>query len=85
MFNGQYFASLYKQMLGISNRGVGDMPNLVERSLMKFGDGGLVVSIPKPWATYYALKPGDKVEVITNGKMIVRPLKQRKDGVRRKS
>lgn len=54
------------------------MPNLVERNLIRFGDGGLVVCIPKPWATYYGLKPGDKVQVITNGKLVVKPIKRRR-------
>ncbi len=48
------------------------MPNLVERSLIRFGDGGLVVCIPKAWATYYGLKPGDKVFVVTNGELRVK-------------
>ena len=46
---------------------------MTERSLIRFGDGGLVVTIPKAWASYYGLKPGDKVQVVTNGKLTLFP------------
>lgn len=49
------------------------MPNLTQRSLIRFGDGGLVVTIPKAWADYYGLKAGDKVEVVTNHQLRLRP------------
>ena len=49
------------------------MPSITERSLIRMGDGGLVITIPKSWAEYYKLKPGDKVVVIANGYLQVRP------------
>jgi len=52
------------------------MPTLTKRSLIKFGDNGLVLTIPKAWIDYYQLKPGDKLEVIANGKLTIRPLKK---------
>lgn len=54
------------------------MPSITERSLIRMGDGGLVITIPKSWAEYYSLRPGDKVEVIANGILRVRP--KRKGG-----
>jgi len=52
------------------------MPNLTVRSLLKAGDGGLAVTIPKAWAAYYKLRPGDKVEVVANSVLKVRPPKK---------
>ena len=49
------------------------MPTLLERKLMPMGKGGIVVSIPAGWAKYYKLSPGDRVEVIANGDLIIRP------------
>ena len=49
------------------------MPSLYERSLIKFGQG-LAMTIPKAWADFHGLKPGDKLEVIANGKLTVRPM-----------
>ncbi len=42
------------------------------------GQGALVITIPKTWVEYYGLKAGDKVVVITNGQLKVRPIKQGK-------
>ena len=52
------------------------MPTLVERKLIRFGDGGLALTIPAPWWRFYGLKPGDTVEVVTNGKLTVRPVRK---------
>ena len=49
------------------------MPTMSFRKLIKFGGSGLVVTVPSGWARYYRLKPGDKVEVIVNGELIVKP------------
>ena len=40
------------------------MPSMSKRSLIKFGQNGLAITIPKAWADYYELKPGDKLQVI---------------------
>ena len=37
------------------------------------GAGGLVITIPTAWIRYYGLKAGDKLEVVTNGKLIISP------------
>ena len=42
------------------------MPTKSDRSVIRFGNGGLVITIPKAWATFYEIQPGDKLTVITN-------------------
>ena len=54
------------------------MPTLARRKLIKFGEAGLVLTVPRAWARYYNLKPGDKVEIEANGELTVRipPVKE---------
>ena len=48
------------------------MPTKTTRSLIKFGTGrGLAVTIPRAWADYYKLKPGDKVTVIAADELVI--------------
>jgi len=57
------------------------MPTLNERVLHKLGSrGSVVVAVPQDWLRYYGLKPGDKVEVIANGELTIRPLKGNDNG-----
>ena len=49
------------------------MPTLASRKLIKFGESGLVLTVPRAWARYYNLKPGDRVEIEANGELVVRP------------
>ena len=55
------------------------MPSLMERSLIRFGDGGCVVTLPVAWLRFYGLQPGDKVELVANGELIIRPITPRAD------
>ena len=48
--------------------------NVFERSLIRMGDGGFTITIPKPWVTFYQLQPGDVVRVKTNKKLVVEPV-----------
>ncbi len=48
------------------------MPLLVERKLFKIGEGGFAVTLPKAWINYPRLKPGDTVEVVVDGDIIIR-------------
>ncbi|APH11889.1 AbrB family transcriptional regulator [Dehalococcoides mccartyi] len=48
------------------------MPLLVERKLFKIGEGGFAVTLPKAWINYHRLKPGDAVEVVVDGDLIIR-------------
>jgi AbrB family looped-hinge helix DNA binding protein len=54
------------------------MPSLTRRKLIRFGKGSLVITLPKPWVDYYGLKAGDRLEVITDGKLIIRPERKAK-------
>ena len=49
------------------------MPSIFKRSLIRIGKDALAIVIPKPWIRFYELKAGDKLEVIANKKLIVRP------------
>ena len=42
------------------------MPTKSDRSVIRFGNGGFVITIPKAWAVFYEIQPGDKLTVITN-------------------
>lgn len=53
------------------------MGQVAVRKLIRMGDGGLVVSIPPGWLRFHGLKPGDKVEIVTNGKITIRPATKR--------
>lgn len=48
------------------------MPVSYERKLFKVGEGGVAVTLPKAWINYYDLKPGDKVEIIIEGDLVIR-------------
>jgi bifunctional DNA-binding transcriptional regulator/antitoxin component of YhaV-PrlF toxin-antitoxin module len=50
------------------------MPTLDERKLMKFVTS-TVVAVPPGWLRYHGLTAGDTVEVIANGKVIIRAKK----------
>ena len=44
-----------------------------ERTISKVGGASLMVTLSKAWLRYMGIKPGDTVEVITNGEVIIRP------------
>ena len=54
------------------------MPTLTVKKLIKFGEGGLVITIPRSWVRYYSLKAGDRLEVIADGELTIRPAKKKK-------
>ena len=51
------------------------MPTLTTRKVIKLGKNGLVITLPTGWVRYYDLKAGDRLEVIANEKLTVRPIK----------
>jgi len=53
-----------------------NMPTITSRKVIKLGKNGLVITLPAGWVRYYNLKAGDRLEVIANEKLIVRPIKQ---------
>lgn len=49
------------------------MPSIFKRSLIKVGNGALVVVIPRSWVQYNGLQPRDIVRVKTNKNLTVYP------------
>jgi len=54
------------------------MPHKNNRKLIRIGYSSLGIIIPRSWLRYYGLKYGDKIEIISNGTIEIKPLK--KDG-----
>ena len=52
------------------------MPTLSVRKAIKFGSNGLAITLPIAWVRYHGLKAGDRLEVIADGKLTVRPKKE---------
>lgn len=49
--------------------------------MFKIG-GGFAITLPKPWVRYYELKPGDKLEIITNDDgLVVRVKKEVRESI----
>ncbi|MFC2122112.1 AbrB/MazE/SpoVT family DNA-binding domain-containing protein [Bacteroidota bacterium] len=40
------------------------------------------MTLPRGWTRYYNLRAGDKLEVIADGKLIIRPEKERPSSTR---
>lgn len=53
------------------------MPTKQERTLIDMNQGSYVVCLPKPWLKYYGIKPGDKLVLIANGELTIRPKNKR--------
>ena len=51
------------------------MANLTKRSIFPIGDGGMAVTIPKSWASFYELKAKDKLVGISDGFLVFVPEK----------
>ena len=49
------------------------MSQIENRTVSKVGGSSLMVTLPKGWIRYMGIKPGDTVEVITNGEVVIRP------------
>ncbi len=52
------------------------MGQLEQRTVTKVGSGSLMVCLPLGWARFHNLKAGDKVQVVTNGEIRIRPLRR---------
>ncbi len=50
------------------------MPQKYRRTVVKIGKTSLGVILPKAWLTYFCIKAGDKVEVVSNGHIHIRPI-----------
>ncbi len=55
------------------------MANLTKRSIFPIGDGGIAVTIPKSWASFYELKAKDKLIGISDGVLVFVPEKTADD------
>ena len=55
------------------------MVNLTKRSIFPIGDGGIAVTIPKSWASFYELKAKDKLIGISDGFLVFVPEKMADD------
>jgi len=53
------------------------MATLTCRKLIRLGSA-LAMTVPKAWTDYYQLKPGDKVTVVADKKLLVRPISRDK-------
>ena len=51
----------------------GTMATLTYRKLIRLG-GGMVMTLPKAWTDYYQLRPGDKVMVVANRRLVIKPI-----------
>lgn len=47
------------------------MATLTHRRLIRLGDS-LVITLPKAWVDYYQLKPGDRVTVVANRRLVIK-------------
>jgi bifunctional DNA-binding transcriptional regulator/antitoxin component of YhaV-PrlF toxin-antitoxin module len=57
------------------------MPHKEIRKLIKIGGGSLGLTLPKPWCRYFKLNEMDTVEMISNGKIVITPIKTEKTKV----
>jgi len=54
------------------------MPIREERMLYHVGKSSLAITLPQNWLKYFGLKAGDKVEIIGNGDLTIRPVKEKR-------
>ncbi|MDP3062565.1 MAG: AbrB/MazE/SpoVT family DNA-binding domain-containing protein [Chloroflexota bacterium] len=52
----------------------GDTPALLRSLISRNFQRELRITVPVWWMRYHGLEPGDKVEVVANGELTVRPL-----------
>lgn len=55
------------------------MGQIHQRTITKVGSGSLMITLPLGWVRFHKLKAGDQVEVITNGELLVRPIRKNHD------
>jgi phosphate uptake regulator len=56
------------------------MPQIEERTISKVGGSSLMVTLPKGWLRFHRIKAGDKVEVVSNGELRIRPKRKARKG-----
>jgi antitoxin component of MazEF toxin-antitoxin module len=50
------------------------MPHKQTRKIIRVGNS-LAVTIPKPWLKYFGLSEKDQVTVLSNGALVIKPVK----------
>lgn len=55
---------------------VAELPHKEKRKIIKIGETSFAVILPKSWLRYYGLNEKDHVEVISNSRIIIEPLKE---------
>ena len=55
------------------------MGQIEERTITKVGSGSLMVTLPKAWLRFHRIGPGDKLVLISNGELTLRPKRRRKN------
>ena len=58
------------------------MPIIEKRKVYKVGSS-MAITLPRGWLAYFEIECGDKVEVVANGELTIRPLKKQGDNVSR--
>lgn len=53
------------------------MPQKENRKIVRIGKTSLGVILPRAWLRFFDLDAGDEIEIISNGKVTVKPLKKR--------
>jgi hypothetical protein len=48
-------------------------PQTENRKIIRIGKTSLGVILPKAWLSYFSLQAGDKVEVVSNGYVTIKP------------
>ena len=51
------------------------MPHKETRKIIKVGDTSFAVILPRAWLRYFNLDNDDRVEVISNSDVVIKPLK----------
>lgn len=49
------------------------MPQLERRRVYAAGRS-FAITLPQGWLRYFGIKPGDEVEVVSNGNLVIRPI-----------
>lgn len=65
--------TLYDWGLSKMDKGKKELALIERRKLIRFGDGGIVVSVPKSWINKHKLKIGDEVYVLASSKITMFP------------
>jgi uncharacterized membrane protein (UPF0127 family) len=49
----------------------------MQRKVMRLGAHSYVISLPLGWVKYYKIKKGDKLQLLVNSKVVIKPLAKR--------